>query len=206
MQELPFVMEEFAAIHDTPFEASKRLNEVAANFVRRFSSSESKDDSDVDRLQMNLFSHKTRDVERIPPTCDALNLRVMKSVYQASIWTTAHLSVIPVHNPTDHGWKEENGCYVQSGPFWPLQRMFSIWMLNALAKTNALIANAQNPNSSAPIFVSAIARNSFGLDTKIYQWSTLAVQNFESNIWIDFFFFFFFNKSLSHDLIIWDCS
>ena len=71
--------------------------------------------SDIDRLRMKLFSHKTKDVERISPTYDALNLYVMRSVYQASIWTTAYLSMIPVHNPTDHGWKEEDGMLL---PVW----------------------------------------------------------------------------------------
>ena len=106
--------------------------------------------------------------------------------------------------PPIMGGKKRTACYFQFGAFWPLQRMFSIWMLSALTQTNALVANTWKPNSSAPVFASANARNSSGLDTKAYQWSTLAVQNFESKIWIDFLIF---NKPLSHELILtWDCS
>ena len=48
-------------------------------------------DNDVDRVLVNVFYQKTRDVERISPS-DALSLDFKRSVFQASIWKTAHMS------------------------------------------------------------------------------------------------------------------
>ena len=64
MHKVPFLMEEFATLVDTPFKASPRLKEVATNFVRKIYSNEVSDDVDI--VRMRLFSQKTRDVERIP--------------------------------------------------------------------------------------------------------------------------------------------
>ena len=122
MQEVPSLMEEFATIVDTPFQTSPRLKEVAARFVCRLYSNESEDYSDVDLVRMRVFSQKTRDVERIPPTSDALEQHLKRSVFQASIWATAHMSMMPDNNPTCHGWKEEDG------------KLLPIWTLLPLAK------------------------------------------------------------------------
>ena len=80
MHEVPQMTEEFATIVDTPFQTSPRLKEV--NFVCRLYSSESNEENGVDLLRMRLFSQKMRDVERIPPTMDALDLRLKRSVFQ----------------------------------------------------------------------------------------------------------------------------
>eukprot|EP00745_Piridium_sociabile_P034704 TRINITY_DN5991_c0_g1_i13.p1 TRINITY_DN5991_c0_g1~~TRINITY_DN5991_c0_g1_i13.p1 ORF type:complete len:843 (-),score=177.10 TRINITY_DN5991_c0_g1_i13:511-3039(-) len=122
MHEVPSLMEEFATIVDTPFQISPRLKEVATNFVCRLYSNESNEDNDVDMVRMRVFSQKTRDVERIPPTSDALDQHLKRSVFQASIWTTAQRSMMPVNNPTNHGWKEEDG------------KLLPIWNLLPLAK------------------------------------------------------------------------
>ena len=73
-------------------------------------------------MKLKLFSQKTRDVERIPPTRDALDQHLKMSVFQASIWTIAHLAMMPVNNPTDHGWKEENGKLLPVWTLLPLAR------------------------------------------------------------------------------------
>src|SRR5678815_1465826 len=107
MHEVPSLMEEFATVVDTPFQTSPRLKEVAAKFVCGLYSNDSNDD--IDPVRMKVISHKTRDVERIPTTTDALDQHLKRSVFQASIWTTAHRSMMPLNNPTNHGWKEEEG-------------------------------------------------------------------------------------------------
>ena len=101
--QVPFLMEEFETVVDTPFQTSPRLKEVASTFVCMLYSNEP--DNDVDRTK--VFSQKTRDVERIPPTRDTLSLHLKRSVFQASIWTTAHMSLMPANNPTDHGWSRK---------------------------------------------------------------------------------------------------
>jgi hypothetical protein len=78
--------------------------------------------NDVDLVRLRVFSQKTRDVERIPPTSDALYQHLKRSVFQASIWTTAQMSMMPVNNPTDHGWKEEDG------------KLLPIWISQPLAR------------------------------------------------------------------------
>ena len=93
MQEVPSLMDEFATIVDTPFQTSPRLKEVAMNFVCRLYSNDPNEGNDIDLLRMRLFSQKMRDVERIPPTSDALGQHIKRSVFQASIWTTVHMSI-----------------------------------------------------------------------------------------------------------------
>ena len=115
MHEVPSPMEEFATLVDTPFQTSPRLKEVARRFVCRLYSNKSNEDNDVDLVRMRMFSQKTRDVGRIPPTSDALDQHLKRSVFQASIWTTAHMSMMPVNNPTNHGWKEDDGKLL---PIW----------------------------------------------------------------------------------------
>ena len=43
------------------------------------------DSNNLDFMRMKVFCHKTRDVERIPPTSDALDLHLQRTVFQASI-------------------------------------------------------------------------------------------------------------------------
>ena len=81
MHKMLSLMEQFASVVDTPFQTSPRLREVATNFVCRLYSNESNEDSDVDLVRMRLFSQKTRDVERIPPTSDALDKHLKKGVF-----------------------------------------------------------------------------------------------------------------------------
>src|SRR5678816_2499716 len=95
MREVPFLMEEFATVVDTPFQTSPRLKEVAAKFVCGLYSNDSNDDIDVDLVRKKVFSQKTRDVERIPPTTDALDQHLKRSVFQASIWTTVSQLIMP---------------------------------------------------------------------------------------------------------------
>ena len=87
VDKVPSLMEEFATLVDTPYQASPRLKEVATNFVCRLYT----EDNDVDHVGMRLFSQKTRDMERIPPTSDALEQHLKWSVFQPSVWTTAHM-------------------------------------------------------------------------------------------------------------------
>ena len=123
MQEMPSLMEEFATIVQTPFQKSPRLIEVASNLFCRLYSNESNEDNDVDLVRLRVFPQKTRDVERIPPTSDALYQHLKRGVFQASIWTTAQRSMMPVNSPTNHGWKEEEGKLL---PIWITKDVFQL--------------------------------------------------------------------------------
>ena len=115
MQEMTSLMEEFATVVETQFQISSRLIAVATNFGCTLYSNESNDDNDVDLVRLRVFSQETRDVERIPPTSDALYQHLKRGVFQASIWTTAQRSMMPVNSPTNHGWTEKD---VKLLPIW----------------------------------------------------------------------------------------
>ena len=113
---VPSLMEEFATVSSTPFIISPKLRKVAMQFVVRLYSNESiTHDINVDLVRMRVFCHKTRDVERIPPTSDALDQHLKRSVFQASIWTTAHEPLATVENPKNHGWMEKDS---KLAPIW----------------------------------------------------------------------------------------
>ena len=119
IHKVPSLIEEFANVVDTPFQTSPRMKGVASSFVCRLYSNDSDYGKDVNLVLPKVFSQTTRDVERIPSTSDASQKRRLSSEH---IWTTAHMSMMPVGNPTDHGWKEEYGKLL---PIWtslPLAR------------------------------------------------------------------------------------
>jgi len=78
MHEVPSLLEEYAIAVDTPFQTSPRLKTVAAQFVCRpiLYCNDSNDDNYVDLMRLRVFSQKTQDVERIPPTSDTLYLHL----------------------------------------------------------------------------------------------------------------------------------
>lgn len=125
---IPALMEEFSVVTCSPFNTSSTLIALATEFVCRLYSKSlsstcldaddanfSNDYNDVDRVRMEVFCRRTRDVERIPPTSDALLQHLRRSVFQASIWASAYLSEIPQQDPEAHGWRSVEGKLV---PIW----------------------------------------------------------------------------------------
>ena len=119
---MPNIINKFAAITESPFHMSPGLKEAVDEFVCRLYWNEQVPDNDVDFVRMCLFSQKTRDVERIPPTSDALEQHLKRSIFQASIWASAHMPVMPAHNPVDFEWKVED------------EKLLPIWTTQALAR------------------------------------------------------------------------
>ncbi len=121
--EVPSLLSEFATITSTPFHISPELKKVVHYFVYKLYSDELiTDDTNLDLVRMRVFCHRTQDVERIPPTSDALDQHLKRSVFQASIWITAHEPLALVPSPCNHGWMEKGGQLV---PIWttlPLAR------------------------------------------------------------------------------------
>ena len=117
----------FASIADNPFNISPELKDIAFRFVCNLYLKESPENGDVDQTRMRVFSHRTRDVERIPPTSDALSQHLERSVFQASIWISAHKAMMPPLNPIDYGWLEKDGKLVPKWITLPLARdVFSL--------------------------------------------------------------------------------
>ena len=67
----PFI-QEFAKITDAPYCVSPSLRAAVANYVCKLYRGEV-NQHNVDRLRMGIFIHKMRDVDRLPPTSDALH-------------------------------------------------------------------------------------------------------------------------------------
>ncbi len=109
----PSLMEEFAIITNTQFHISPKLRRGVQQFVCMLYSNETiTDDTNVDLVRMRLFCHKTRDVERIPPTSDALDQHLKRSIFQASIWITVHNPMAPTQKSIIYGWmKKENKLF-----------------------------------------------------------------------------------------------
>ena len=111
------LMEAFATATSTPSHTSPELKKVSMEFVYKLYSNEfnnTGDANNVDLMRMKMFCQKTRDVERIPPTSYALELH-LRSVFQASIWVTAHNPIIPIQDPCNHRWIEKGNKLI---PVW----------------------------------------------------------------------------------------
>ena len=114
--QVPSLMEEIVIVNSTPLLTSPQLKEVVMQFVCMLYSNVSlTDDIRVYLVRMRVFCHKTRDVERLPPTSDALDQHLNRSVFQASIWTTLHEPLAPVHDPRNYGWVRMDSKLV---PIW----------------------------------------------------------------------------------------
>lgn len=113
---VPSLMREFASLASSPFVISPTLKEVAMQFVcKLYSNDVFTDDTNDDLVRMKVFCHKTRDVQRIPPTSDALVQHLKRSIFQASIWVKAHEPMAPTNNPKNYGWEEKDEKLV---PVW----------------------------------------------------------------------------------------
>ncbi len=69
----------------------------------------------VNETREDLFCRKSRCVERIPPTQNALLQHVRRAVYQAGIWTTCAQAQQVVPSPQAFGWTKESTSWI---PVW----------------------------------------------------------------------------------------
>ena len=78
-------IQEFAKITDAPYCVAPSFQEAVANYVCQLYRGEVIQHN-VDHLRMDIFSHKMRDLGRLPPSSDALHSQDLKrSVFQAII-------------------------------------------------------------------------------------------------------------------------
>ncbi len=116
-------MGEFAIITNTLYHISPKLRRRMQQFICMLYSNETiTNDTTADLLQMRLFCYKPRDVERIPPTSDALDHHLKRSIFHESIWITAHKPVVPTQKPISYGRMEKEN------------KLFPIWTTPQLAK------------------------------------------------------------------------
>ena len=60
---------------------------------------------DVDEARMELFCQRSRSMENIPPTRDALLHHAKRAVYQASVWATSEQIQLNRPSPETWGWQ-----------------------------------------------------------------------------------------------------
>jgi hypothetical protein len=61
----------------------------------------------VNEARMELFCHKARSMEKIPPTRHALIEHTKRATFQAGIWTTCHLHQQQTPPAEEWGWEED---------------------------------------------------------------------------------------------------
>lgn len=125
--------ERTSTLASNPCHISIGLKEAAVQFVcKLYSNGGVADDSgfkhDVDLTRMKIFCQWNKYMERIPPICDALEQRLKRSVFQTSIWLSAHLRHVSEEKPEDHRWTIKDGKLLPIGKTLPLsQRRLQSW-------------------------------------------------------------------------------
>ena len=75
-------------------------------------------DESVNELRKKLFCLKSRPIERLPPTQDALLQHTKRACYQSGVWTVSLLHQPQLPSPGDFGWKKEEDSWK---PVWMTQ-------------------------------------------------------------------------------------
>ena len=57
---------------------------------------------------MEMYFQKTQNLERVPPTADALLLHIKKAISQTGVWATSLQPQQNLPSPSDFGWKRSN--------------------------------------------------------------------------------------------------
>ena len=71
--------------------------------------------SSVNEARMELFCHKNRAMDKLPPTKDALLQHTRRAVYQAGVWTMSTQTHLVVPSPQDFAWTKVSESWV---PVW----------------------------------------------------------------------------------------
>ena len=70
---------------------------------------------EVNEARKQLFAHKGRTLENIPPTQAALKQHIKRACYQANIWNQSLISKPELLNPSDWGWTKDTSGWQ---PLW----------------------------------------------------------------------------------------
>ena len=71
--------------------------------------------SSVNETRRNLFCHKNRAMDKLPPTSNALLQHTRRAVFQAGIWTTRTQTQQVIPSAQDFGWSKVADSWV---PVW----------------------------------------------------------------------------------------
>uniref|UniRef100_H3AEF5 Uncharacterized protein n=1 Tax=Latimeria chalumnae TaxID=7897 RepID=H3AEF5_LATCH len=97
---------------------SHELNEKHFNLLERFVIflyEKTSGKIDINKLRKRMFTQKTANMERLPPTKAALREQIKRAHLQSQCWSNSHLPVITQLNPADYEWKLVEGVWC---PHW----------------------------------------------------------------------------------------
>ena len=102
----PEVTDAFGELQEMPAEVSEKSMSLLERFVVLMYDRTS-DIMEVNEAREQLFAHKARALENIPPTKAALKQHIKRACYQANIWYQALVSEPQLLNPSDWGWPKD---------------------------------------------------------------------------------------------------
>ena len=67
---------------------------------------------EISNTRYRLFVQSKYEGEKLPPTKGALKKHLLRALFQLLIWSSAHLAIIPDHEPREFGWDLQGNDYV----------------------------------------------------------------------------------------------
>ena len=110
----PEVTDAFIELECMPSEVSEESMSLLERFVVLMYDRTS-DIMEVNEARKQLFAHKGRTLENIPPTQAALKQHIKRACYQANIWNQSLISEPELLNPSDWGWTKDTSGWQ---PLW----------------------------------------------------------------------------------------
>jgi hypothetical protein len=99
---------------------------IVEAFICRWYTSNATELVHVNKLRRFLFTTKPVDVDRLPPTSDALRLHARRAAYQVGIWANSLRREIRPPSPELFGWQLESGDNDQWKPVWSEQPVVAL--------------------------------------------------------------------------------
>ena len=84
----------------------------------------------INDTRRELFCHKNRTMDKLPPTNDVLLHHVRRAVYQAGIWATSTQTELVIPSPQDFTWTKISDSWVpwvtipEASRAWGANQMF----------------------------------------------------------------------------------
>ena len=72
----------------------------------------------VNEARMELYFQRSPNVERIPPTSNALLFHTKRAVYQCGVWSRCLLPKQDLPSPENYGWSRNDDQLVKWLPYW----------------------------------------------------------------------------------------
>ena len=107
---LPDIQNTFSTFFFNPF---KQITKESPEFkaIERFVIllySRTSPHTSVNEARMEMYFQKTQNLERVPPTADALLLHIKRAIFQTGVWATSLEPQQNLPSPSNFGWKRSD--------------------------------------------------------------------------------------------------